>query len=124
EDETNQLLLPREAEFRGLLDRGDGVVAGIRNADDLGAGSLRLQQEGRIVRGAERMAYRAEHFADGRLDAFGGMLFQIMTEGVVGGEEHPRLAAFRDHGYGETAAVRVGVVGPVHRAGRALLAGQ
>ena len=38
-----------DAEFGGLLDRVGGVAAGIGEADDLGLGRLRLQQEGREV---------------------------------------------------------------------------
>ena len=35
-----------DAELGGLLDRVDGVAAGVGEADDLGLGGLRLQQEG------------------------------------------------------------------------------
>ena len=40
-----------DAELGRLLDRVDGVAAGVGQADDLGLGRLRLQQEGREVRG-------------------------------------------------------------------------
>ena len=45
------------------------------------------------------MAHGANHFTAGGLDAFGGLLLQIMTEGVIGGQEEPFLAALRDHGF-------------------------
>ena len=99
EDQPDQLLLLRQSEFRRLLDRGDGVVARIGHADDVGARGLRLQQEGGVVGGAERMAHGADHFAAGGLDPFGGLLLQIMTERIVGGQEEPFLAALRDHGF-------------------------
>ena len=44
-----------DAEFRRLLDRIRGVAAGVRHADDLGLGSLRLQQERGEVRRIQRM---------------------------------------------------------------------
>ena len=47
-----------------------------------------------------------------------------MAEGVIGGQEEPFLAALRDHGFAEPAAIGVGVVGPVHGIRRAFLAGE
>ena len=44
-----------DAELRRLLDRVGGVAAGIGEADDLGLGALRLQQEGGEVGIVERM---------------------------------------------------------------------
>jgi hypothetical protein len=58
-----------DAELGRLLDRVDGVAAGIGQADDLGLGGLGLQQEGREVGGRERRAHAAQHLAAGGLDA-------------------------------------------------------
>ena len=124
EDQPDQLLLLRQPELGRLLDRGDGVIAGIGDADDIGAGGLRLQQEGGVVGGAERMAHGAEHFAAGGLDAFHRLLLQIVAEGVIGGQEEPFLAALRDHGFAEAAAIGIGIVGPVHGIRRAFFAGE
>ena len=44
-----------DAEFGRLLHRVDGVAAGIGEADHLGLGALRLQQERGEIGGAERM---------------------------------------------------------------------
>ena len=46
EDQRDDLLLLAEIELGGLLDRVDGVAAGIGEPDHLGAGGLRLEQEG------------------------------------------------------------------------------
>src|SRR5205823_5741424 len=70
------------------------------------------------------MAHGAKHFAAGRLDAFGGLFFQIVTKGVIGGQKKPFLAALGDHGFAEATAVGVGIIGPVHGVRRALFAGQ
>ena len=82
-----------DAEFGGLLDRVDGVAAGIGEADHLGARRLRLQQEGREVGAREGMADRADDFAAGRLDDRCRVALQRVAEGVVGGQEEPLLAA-------------------------------
>ena len=57
-----------DAEFLRCLDRIDGVTARIGEAEDLRLRVLRLQQEGREVRGVERMAHCADHRAALRLD--------------------------------------------------------
>ena len=49
QDQSDKLLLFGKAEFRRLLDRCDGVVAGVGDADDVRAGRLCLQEERRIV---------------------------------------------------------------------------
>src|SRR6185503_21235758 len=92
DQQAGQLLAALDdAELAGLLDRVDGVLAGIGEADDLGLGSLGLQQEGREVLRAERMTYAAEHLAAGLLDDFADVALERVTEGVVGGEEEPAV---------------------------------
>src|SRR3546814_1485953 len=56
---SSDLTLARrhDAELGCLLDGVDGVAAGIGEADYLGAGGLRLQQERGEVAGAERMPH-------------------------------------------------------------------
>ena len=113
-----------DAELGRLLDRVDGVAAGVGEPDHLGAGRLRLQQERGEVLAGERVAHGAEHLAAGRLDDGGGVLLERVPEGVVGGQEEPGVAALRDHRAAGALGERVGVVGPVDRRRRAGLAGQ
>ena len=49
-----------DAEFGRLLDRVDGVAAGIGERDDLRLGGLRLQQEGGEVGAGEGVAHGAQ----------------------------------------------------------------
>ncbi len=86
------------AELTRLLDRGDGVVAGIGETDDAGARSLRLEQEGGEIRRAEGMPDAAQDFAAARLDDGRGVALQRLAEGVVGGQEEPALAPALDDG--------------------------
>src|SRR4029077_18933161 len=80
-----------DSEFGALLDRVDGVTAGIGEANDLGLGSLRLQQERREVVGVDRMTDLAQHLA-AVLEHDGlGIALQRMTESIVGGEEEPGI---------------------------------
>src|SRR5258708_1903455 len=74
------------------------VAAGIGQSDHLGFRGLRLQKEGGEIRGVERMPYAAEHFATGLQHHIGGVLFEILTEGVVGGQEVPAIKALLDGG--------------------------
>ena len=72
-----------DAELGGLLDRVDGVAAGIGKADHFGFRILRLQQEGGEIRGAERMLARAQHLAAVLLDVVGGFGLDALAERVV-----------------------------------------
>ena len=53
---------------------------------------------------------------------FGGLLFEIVAERVVGGDEEPLLAAVLRDRLAEAVPIGPGVVGPVHGVGRALCA--
>ncbi|MEY9387837.1 hypothetical protein ABIF93_006094 [Bradyrhizobium japonicum] len=97
---------------------------GIGEADDVCARSLGLKQEGSIVGRSQRMPHAAEHLAAGRFHGLRGLLLQIVTERVVGGDEEPLLAALLHDRLAEAAPVGIGVVGPVHGVGRAFFAGQ
>ena len=113
-----------DAELVGGLDRVGEVVAGIGKPQHLRAGILRLQQIAREVGGRKRHAHRADHLAAIGFDDFRGRFLQLGAERIVGGEEEPGLAALLDHGRRRAVAERRGVVGVVHRIGRAVLTGQ
>ena len=93
EDEAGKALLRAKTEFMRLLDAIVEVSARIGEADGVGAGILRLQNEGREVGGVERMAHRAQHLAARRLNRGGAIGFEVLAEGVVGGDEEPALSA-------------------------------
>src|SRR5208282_6667197 len=117
-EESCQLLAAgHNAEFGGLLDRIDGVAAGIGKPDDLRLGGLSLQQERREILGVERSVDRAKHLAARRLDGIAGIALQSMAEGVVGGDEKPGVSALFDQGAAGAVGKRVGVVGPVDAVG-------
>ncbi|MEY9181081.1 hypothetical protein ABIA41_002516 [Bradyrhizobium sp. USDA 313] len=61
----------------------------LASPDDLGFGSLGLQQERGEIRRVERMAHAAEHLAAGLGHDTAGVLLQVLAEGVIGGEEEP-----------------------------------
>src|SRR5262249_33022263 len=82
-----------DAEFGGLLDRVDGVAAGIGKPDDFGIRGLRLQQERREIGAGEWMAHFAQHLAAALHDDRFGVALERVAEGVVGGEEEPGIAA-------------------------------
>ena len=114
-----------DAEFLDLLDGVDGVRTGIGQAQHLGAGCLRLDQEGReIGRAGERGANRADHLAAGGLDELADIALQRMAEGIVGGDKKPAIAAGLDHGAAGRLGQHIGVVDPVQRIGVARLARQ
>ena len=119
-------LLPAldDAEFGALLDRVDGVAAGIGQADDLGLGRLRLQQERREVVGVERMANLAEHLAAVLLDRRHGVALERVTEGIVGGEEEPGVAAGLHQRLAGAVGQHPGVIGPVDGVGVAFRPGE
>ena len=97
-----------------LLDRVDGVAAGIGEADHLGLRGLRLQQEGGEVGGIERPLTLPSTLPPAALTTVGGVALERVAEGVVGGDEEPGVAAALDHRAAGAMGERVGVVGPVH----------
>ena len=113
-----------DAELGRLLDRVDGVAAGIGEPDDLGLGRLRLQQERREVVGVERMANLAEHLAAVLFHHRRGVALERMAEGVIGGQEEPGVAAGLHHRLAGAVGQHPGVVGPVHGVGVALRPGE
>ena len=111
-----------DAELRPLLDGVGGVAARVGQPDDLGLGGLRLQQERREVLGVEGMAHLAQHLA-AALEHHGlGVALERVPEGVVRGEEEPRVAARLHDGAARPVGQGPRVVGPVHGVGRAGLA--
>src|SRR3990170_3704366 len=89
-----------DAEFGCLLDRVGGVAAGIGKPDHLRLRGLRLQQERRKIRGVDRMLDATERLAAIGGDDSAGIALQRMTEGVVGGQEEPAVAA--DYAFGNS----------------------
>ena len=100
------------------------LAAGIGKADDLGLGRLRLQQEGREVRGVERMLDPADDLAAIGIDHRRRVALQRGAEGIIGGEEEPGVAARLHQRLPRGMGQHVGVVGPVHRIWRALRIGE
>ena len=113
-----------DAELGRLLDRVDGVAAGIGEPDDLGFGSLRLQQERREVVGVERVAHLAEHFAAVLFHHRRGVALERIAEGIVGREEEPGVATRLHHRLAGAVGQHPGVIGPVHGVGIALRPGE
>ncbi len=113
-----------QAEFAGLLDGIDGVGAGIGEPDHFRLRSLRLQQQRREIRCAERMAARAQHLATMSLDVIGGFRFDALAERVIHRQEIPVGAATLHHRRGGGVAGGPRIVDPLNGVGRAILAGQ
>src|SRR3546814_10063542 len=63
----------------------------------------------------------AEDLAATGDDGFAGLAFERMAEGVVGGQEEPRVAAVPDQRLAGAVREGGGVVGPVDAGGRARL---
>jgi hypothetical protein len=125
EEQRRQMLAALgNAEFGRLLDGVRGIEAGIGKADHLGAGGLRLQQEGREVLARQRMADRADDLAAIGLDEIARLLLQRIAEGIVGGQEEPAVAALLDECAAGADRQRMRVVGPVEAIGRAGFAGE
>src|SRR5215510_13392335 len=82
-----------DAEFRCLLDRVDGVAAGIGKPDDFRLRGLRLQQERREIGAGEWVAHFAQYLAAALHHDRFGVALERVAEGVVGGEEEPGVAA-------------------------------
>ena len=113
-----------QAELGRLLDAVHRVVAAVGEADDLGAAGLGLHQIGReIGRAGEWRQRLAQHLAVRRRDEAGGVAFQRMTEGVVGGDEEPGVAAFLHRRIDHAVRHRPGVVHPVQMVRTAMRAG-
>ncbi|MNN32456.1 hypothetical protein D3C81_1461780 [compost metagenome] len=70
------------------------------------------------------MAHLPRHRAAVGLHHRRGIAFQRVAEGVVGGQEEPRLAALLDHRAAGALGQRHRVIGVVHRVRRALFVGQ
>ena len=122
--QSGQALVLGDAELVGGLDRVDRVAAGVGEADDLGLGALRLQQERGEVRGVERVAHLSDDLAAGGLDHVGRVGFERVAERVVGGQEEPGVAAGLHDRLARAVGQREGVVGVVDRVRVAVLVGQ
>jgi len=118
------LALPRQAEFAGLLDGVDGIRPGIRERHHLRLRGLRLQQEGRKIRGVERMPRLPQHAPAIGGDDAGGAALERVAALVVDRQEIPGLAALGHHRARRAVRQRVAVGDPVEADRRALPAGQ
>src|SRR5258705_9887064 len=114
ENECGYPLLPAQAKFSTLLHRLAGIPASVSEGHHIGARGLRLQKERREIRRVDRMTDRTKHLAAAGYDRFGAILFEVLSECIVGREKKPRLPAFGRHGFAETVAKRVCIVSPVH----------
>src|SRR5690606_31914869 len=91
---------------------------------DLRSRSLRLQEEGREILGAERMTDLAQDLAADRLDGRGGLRLEVVAEGIVGGNEEPGLPTRRHHGLRGGVGYAVIVETPVQSVGVARIPGE
>ena len=80
-----------DAELGRLLDAVGGVQTRVGEADDLGPGGLRLQEE-RGNRCSPADGAPHPDLATG-FDELGGLFLQRIAESVVGGQEIPAVAA-------------------------------
>src|SRR5215470_9888178 len=124
-EEPGEALTARDdTELCRLLDRVDGIATGIGEADHLGLGGLSLEEKRREVRPREGRAHSPEHLAAILLDHCRGIAFECVTEGIVGGQEKPRVAARLDDCLAGPVGECPGIVGPVNGVRRALRSGQ
>src|SRR5215468_1657439 len=113
-----------QPEFRCLLDRVDGITAGIGEGDDLSLRGLRLEEERGEVGSVEWMTDGAKHFASAALDEGRGVAFKRVTEGVVCGDEKPGIATLLHQRAAGHRRKSVSVESPVDSVRRAELAGE
>ncbi|MNF42626.1 hypothetical protein D3C84_236840 [compost metagenome] len=111
-------------ELAGGHQRVDGVGTGIGEGDHIRPRALGLQDVGGEVAARERVPNLADHLAAIRFDDLADVRFHRVTEGIVGGEDEPVLAAVGEHRLGGAVGQGVGVVGPVDVVGRAVFIGQ
>ena len=96
-DQRQQFLLLAEPEFGGLLERIASVTACISECDRVGFRALRLQeQRGKIV-GPDRVPGRTEHVAAVVDELVRELLFEIVAECIVGGDEVDRFDVLLRH---------------------------
>ena len=69
------------------------------------------------------MPHAAEHLAAGLQHHIGGVLFQVLSERIVGGQEEPGVEALLDGGKPGHIGLREGVEHIVHGVGTAGLVG-
>ena len=113
-----------DAELGRLLDRIGRVAAGVGKTDDLRLRRLCLQQERGEILGIQRHLHATEDLAAVAYDSRRGVALQRGAERIVGGDEKPGISPLLgDRGAGAIGQ-HPGVIGPVHRVGRARLAGQ
>ena len=121
--QSGQRLLGHDAELGCLLNGVGGIGAGVGQPDYFGAGSLRLEQEGREISPRERMAHRTQHFATVGLHYRAGVPLQGMPERIVSCQEKPAVATLLHYRLAGTVGKRVGIVNIMHIGIGAVFAG-
>jgi hypothetical protein len=87
-------------------------------------GDLRLEQERRKIRGADRRTHLTDHLSTVLQHDFLGVPLQRMTEGVVRGQEEPRITASFHQRLAGAVGKQPCIARPVDGVGRAGLPGQ
>ena len=124
QQQAGQLHALGQPELTRCLDGVDGVAARIGQAQNLGFGVLRLQQERRKVGRVQRVLDAAHHLAARGVDDLGSVRLQRVAEGIVCRQKEPAFAAQLHHGLARALGQRYGVIGIVHKVGTALIIGQ
>src|SRR3546814_16922084 len=101
-----------DAELGRLLDRVHRIAAGVGEADDLGARSLRLEQERGEVGRVERPPDRAERLAARLLAQLPGAALQRLSDTIVGRPATPGCAPLLDQRARRARPHRACAVGP------------
>lgn len=94
---------------------GEGSIVGTKLAVE----EFLAQNKGMSVAGVERMLHAPDDFSSFRCDDGSGIAFERLSEGVVGSEEEPAVAAGLYQCAACPVAQSIGVVNPMHRIGRA-----
>jgi len=105
------LAVARDAEFRRLLHCVVRVITAVGDPDRVSAGLLCGDKHRREIPVVERCLGVARQFSAASLYDRGCVVFQRMTERVVGDDEEPALAALPDDGTPDSLRVAIGVGG-------------
>ncbi len=113
-----------QAELVGGLQRVHDVVAAARHHHAPRLGGLRSQNERAEILHADRVLDRTDRLAARLLDSLAEIRLERVAEGVVGGDEEPRVDVLLRKRLHQPVGVGIGVPHPVKRGGRTALAGE